>query len=75
MRSEEEKPVNLKRHQQYKFISPKYLIRVFLTLIAMVFLVYLAFDLFDSRKSIEKTKTPSSDSISSDIQIEIDTLE
>ena len=71
---EEEKPINLRRHRQYGFISPRYIFRILLTVVAMGFLIYMAFDLFETRQQINQNKIPSKDSTNNEIQVEIDTL-
>lgn len=71
---EEEREINLKRHRQYRSISPRYLIRIFLILTALALLTYLAIDFLETREAIQKQEEGvPTDSTST--EIEIDTLE
>ena len=55
IKDEFEKPVDLKRHRQYEFISPKYLIRVFIVLTILGFMAYFILD-FLAENERSKTK-------------------
>ncbi len=71
---EEEKPVNLKKHRQYEYISPRYLFRVFVILATLGFLIYMVFDLLLARENLQQEEIQREklqDSTNTEVEVEI----
>ena len=65
-----EKPIDLKKHRQHHFISPKFIIRFILIIGAMIFLFYKFFGAVENKQS-DQSQPEIIDSNS--ISIEVDT--
>ena len=69
----DDRKINLRRHQNYHFISPKFIIRFVLIIGAAFFLLYQLFDTLEQKQNLPKTEEkPASDSDSLEVEVEFE---